>query len=150
MYIGLQVMYRSASDVSVCKWCIGLQVMYRSASDVSVCKWCIHYYCQILINLKCSWLIFEKHTNTNFHKNPSSVSQVVTCRRTDGPSDIMKLIFAILNFANTPKNPSSVPKEDQVSRLYMYLYSAAWSVCAETDSIQMTTVTGTDRLPQSQ
>ena len=28
-------------------------------------------------------------------------------------------------FCNAPKNPCSVPKEDQVSRLYMDLYSAA-------------------------
>jgi len=37
-------------------------------------------------------------------------------------------------FCNTPKYPV---KDDQASRLYMDLYSAAWSVCAETDSIQL-------------
>ena len=32
----------------------------------------------------------------------------------------------------------------------MDLYSAAWSVCAETDSIQLTAVTWTDGLPHLQ
>jgi hypothetical protein len=62
----------------------------------------------------------------------------------DGPSDSLR------NFANAPKTPCGVPKEDQVSRLYKDLYSAAWSVCVETDSIQLTAVTGTDGLPHSQ
>ena len=45
--------------------------------------------------------------------------------RTDRPSDMTKLTVTVRNFANVPKNPCSVPKEDQVSRLYMDLYSAA-------------------------
>jgi hypothetical protein len=36
-----------------------------------------------------------------------------------------KLTVTIRNFANEPKNTSSVPKEDQVSRLYVDLYSAS-------------------------
>jgi len=36
-----------------------------------------------------------------------------------------KLIVALRNFANELKNPCRVPEEDQVSRLYMDLYSAA-------------------------
>ena len=43
----------------------------------------------------------------------------------DGPSDMTKLTVTLRNFASAPKNPCSVPKEDQVSRLYMDLYSAA-------------------------
>ena len=45
--------------------------------------------------------------------------------RTDGPSDMTKLTVTVRNFANAPKNPCSVPKEDQVSRLYVDLCSAA-------------------------
>jgi len=45
----------------------------------------------------------------------------------DGRRDITNLIVTILNFENVPKNPCSVPKEDQVNRLSMDLYSAAWS-----------------------
>jgi len=61
-----------------------------------------------------------------------------------------KLIVAVRNYANATKIPCSVPKQDQVSRLYMDLYSAVCSVCAETDSIRLTAVTGTDGLPHSQ
>ena len=43
----------------------------------------------------------------------------------DGQSDMTKLIFAFRNYANGPKNPCSVPKEDKVSRLYIDVYSAA-------------------------
>jgi len=47
--------------------------------------------------------------------------------RTNGHSYVymMKLTVVLRNFANAPKNPCSLPKEDQVSRLYMDLYSAA-------------------------
>ena len=45
-------------------------------------------------------------------------------RRTDGQTDMTKLTVAVRNFANAPKNPCSVPKEDPVNRLYMDLYSA--------------------------
>jgi len=45
--------------------------------------------------------------------------------RTDGQSDMTKLIVTLRNLASAPKNPCSVPKQDQVSRLYMDLYSAA-------------------------
>ena len=45
--------------------------------------------------------------------------------QTDGPSDMTKLTVTVRNFANAPKNPCSVPKEDQVSGLYMDLYRAA-------------------------
>jgi len=41
----------------------------------------------------------------------------------DGQSDITKLIVYLRNFANAPKNPCSVPKEDRVSGLYMFLYN---------------------------
>ena len=46
----------------------------------------------------------EKYSSTKFHKIPSSGSQLVPCRRTDGRTDIMKLIFAFRDFANAPNN----------------------------------------------
>jgi len=45
--------------------------------------------------------------------------------RTDGRAGMTKLVVTLRNFANAPKNPCSVPKEEQASRLYMDLYSAA-------------------------
>jgi hypothetical protein len=43
--------------------------------------------CQILMKLKFSWQIFEKHWNIKFHENPSSGSWVVPCGQTDGRTD---------------------------------------------------------------
>jgi len=51
--------------------------------------------------------IFKKQSNTKFHEKPSIGSRVVPCRhdrRTDGRTDITKLIFAFRNFANAHKN----------------------------------------------
>jgi len=45
--------------------------------------------------------------------------------RKNGQSDLTKVIVSFWNFVNAIKNTCSVPKEDQVSRLYMDLYSAA-------------------------
>jgi len=45
--------------------------------------------------------------------------------RMDGQTDRTKQIVAVQKYANVHKNPSSVPKEYQASRLYMDLYSAA-------------------------
>jgi len=55
-----------------------------------------------------TWIFFrqisEKYSNIKFYENPSSGSQVVQCdRRTDGRTDLTKLIVTIGNFANTPK-----------------------------------------------
>jgi hypothetical protein len=33
------------------------------------------------------WQILEKYSNVKFNKNPSSESQVVPCRQTDGHTD---------------------------------------------------------------
>ena len=113
-----------------------------------VFMWSTGYCCQILMTLNCSWDFFSINTE-QFHENPSNGRRVAPCGRMDGPSDL-KLTVALRNFAKASKTPCSLPKEDQVSRLYMELYSAAWSVCDETNNIQLTAVTGTDGLPHSQ
>jgi len=51
--------------------------------------------------------ILEKCTNIKFYENPSTGSQVVSCGRTDGPTDMMKVTVAFRNFANTPKTAAS-------------------------------------------
>jgi hypothetical protein len=38
-----------------------------------------------------------------FHENPSSRRRVVPCGRTDGQTDMTKLIVAFRNFANPPR-----------------------------------------------
>jgi hypothetical protein len=42
---------------------------------------------------------FQKYSNTQFHKIPSSFSRVVPC----GATELKKLIVALSNFANAPK-----------------------------------------------
>jgi hypothetical protein len=42
-------------------------------------------------------------SNTKFHENLSSVSRVVSCRRTDGLTDMTMLIVVFRNVAKAPK-----------------------------------------------
>ena len=71
---------------------------------------CLHVqyplFCQILIKLEISRQIFKKSSNIKFHENPSSGRRVVPCGRTDGRTDMTKLIVAFRHFANGPKNYS--------------------------------------------
>jgi len=62
------------------------------------------YSCQILTKIKYSRQIFEKYSRTKFHENQFIGSQVVPCRRTDGRTDMTKLLVAFRNFADAPKN----------------------------------------------
>ena len=48
----------------------------------------------------------KKNSNIKFNENPSSESRDVPCGQTDGPTDMMKLIVALSNFANAAKNVS--------------------------------------------
>jgi len=52
--------------------------------------------------------IFENYSNIKFHENPSSGSRVILCRTAGGRADrhthTTKLIVALRNFANAPKN----------------------------------------------
>jgi hypothetical protein len=48
--------------------------------------------------------IFEKYSNIIFHEYPSVGSRITLRGRTDGQTDMMKLIVAFRNFANAPKN----------------------------------------------
>jgi len=54
------------------------------------------------MKLKFSRQIFE-YSNIKFHENPSSGNAVVPYGRTDGQTDMTKLIVTTLNFANAPK-----------------------------------------------
>jgi hypothetical protein len=55
------------------------------------------YSCQILIKREFSRQIYEKYSEIKFNENPFRGSRV-TCERTDGQADMMKLLgaFAIL------------------------------------------------------
>jgi hypothetical protein len=81
------------------------------------------YSGQILI-----WILladFENYSNIKFHENPCSAAQLFHADgQTDGHDEANS---RSPEFCNAPKNPCSIPEEDQVSRLYMDRYSAAWS-----------------------
>ena len=49
---------------------------------------------------------FEKYSIIKFDENPSTGSHVVPCGLTDGRTGTTKLIVALRNFANEPKNES--------------------------------------------
>jgi hypothetical protein len=57
-----------------------------------------------IIKLEFYRQIFKEHSNIKFHENPSSESRVVLCRKTDGRTEMTKLIVAFRNFANASKN----------------------------------------------
>ena len=57
------------------------------------------YFCQILMKLEFSRLIFEKYSNINFNENPSSGRHAVPCEQTNETP----LLVALLYFANATK-----------------------------------------------
>ena len=59
---------------------------------------------RFLIKPKFSRKIFEKYLAIRFHENPSSGNQAVPFGRTDGHTDMRKLIVAFRKFSNAPKN----------------------------------------------
>ena len=73
------------------------------------------------------WTVFRKHVNIRFQENPSRASRVVPCGKTDGRTDVTKIIgvFAILrtrlktiemNFCRLGGEVSSVRRVTQVER----------------------------------
>ena len=54
-----------------------------------------------LLKLEFLRQISEIYSTIKFHENPSSGIQVVPCRQMDGWTDMLKLILAFCNFANT-------------------------------------------------
>jgi hypothetical protein len=67
-------------------------------------------YAFVGLDNKLSRQSFEKYINFNFYENPSSVSPVVPCGRTDIQTDrqteVTKQIVAFRNCANAPKKGS--------------------------------------------
>ena len=60
--------------------------------------------------LEFSQQIFEKYSVIKFHESQSSGSRVVPCGRTDGRTDIRKLIVAFRNYANMPNKHTFCPQ----------------------------------------
>jgi len=60
-----------------------------------------------LSDFNANWIFsadFRKSSNIKFHENPSSGNRVVPCERTDGRTDMTKLIVAFRNSENASKN----------------------------------------------
>ena len=70
-----------------------------------VFKQSTRYSCHITITIEYSRKIFEKYSNIKSHENPSSGSRV-PYGRTDGQTDMAKLLVAFRNSANAPKTVS--------------------------------------------
>ena len=80
--------------------------------------WSTCYSCQILMKLEFSWQIFEKYSNIKLGENPSSGSWDVPCRKKKD-TDMTKLIVTFRNFANVPKNYSSL-LEVLIPRVFLF------------------------------
>jgi len=63
------------------------------------------------MNLEFSQKIFEKCSNTKFHENPYSGSQVVPCGQTDRHEEVCR------NFANAPKNQIDCRRQWQLQQI---------------------------------
>jgi hypothetical protein len=62
------------------------------------------YSGQILMKFGLSRQIFEKSSSIIFHENTSNGIRVVPCGKTEGQTDMAKLIYAFLNFATAHYN----------------------------------------------
>ena len=66
-------------------------------------KYCTRYSCQTLMKREFSRQILENYSDIKFHENPFRGSRV-SCRRTDGQTDITNLIVAFHNFVTRLKS----------------------------------------------
>jgi hypothetical protein len=87
-------------------FCEELSELLSQCASVSV--YSTRHYCQILTKFEFSRQIFKKNAQiSNFMKICPVVTEMLhvegqSDRRTDGPTDVTKLIFVFLNFANAP------------------------------------------------
>ena len=74
-----------------------------STTKYSTVQYGKRYSCQILIKFVFYRQIFEKFSTIKFHEFPSSASRVVPCGRTDGQTDMAKLIITFRSFSEASK-----------------------------------------------
>jgi len=74
------------------------------------------------MKLEFSQRTFKKYSNTKFHENPSSGSQVLPCGQTDEHTDMTNLTVAFHKFANVPKKGEGLqPRPEQTYSASMFL-----------------------------
>jgi len=70
------------------------------AKDLSAPLYCVYRktgsYCQIVMKFEFYQQIFEKYSNMQFNKNPSSGSRVLTCGQMERHDEASSHFFAIL------------------------------------------------------
>jgi len=71
---------------------IGQRVQYRL------------FLSRFLMKYKFSRQTFDKYFRIKFHENPLSGNRVVPCGMVDRRTDVTKLIVALPNFSNAPRN----------------------------------------------
>ena len=90
----------------------------------------------ILVRLKWNLNFLETFSKSiKFHENPSSGSPVLPCGRTDGQTDMTKLMVAFRNFANAPTNSTFFPRSTFLSssielQLFPYTILTDWFLVA--------------------
>jgi hypothetical protein len=67
-------------------------------------SWKYPFSCQMVVKLEPFPQIIENYSNINFHENPSRGNRAAPWRRTARRANITKLIVALRNMANAPKN----------------------------------------------
>ena len=83
------------------------KISHYKQNSVRYCHKCEKSSSKVPVILVGFWLSLSFKTDfrekLKFHENPSSVSGVVPCGRTDGSADVVKLVVAFRYFANAPE-----------------------------------------------
>jgi hypothetical protein len=96
---------------------------YEELSEIwKKCYWSLcSVFCPILMKLEISGQVFEKYWNINFYENPPSGPKLFHADgRTDGRTNVTKLIVAFRNFANAPKTVHSICVEAGANMLLIH------------------------------
>jgi hypothetical protein len=92
---------------------------------ISVFMYSACYSCQILMKLEISWQSLKKYGNVKFHESLSVGGPVVPGGRTEGLTDVMKIVVAHHNFANTPSK-GQICRQNNFWFYVLFCYNNLW------------------------
>ena len=72
-----------------------------------------------------TWLLFYRFSNNKFNEHAASGSRIVPCGRTEGQTEMTKLIDSFQNFTNAPTNDVDSYKWNWLT-LQLFLKSTQW------------------------